>query len=88
MDTAPTGEMKFEGEKTGVFITHGDALTYYAALHTVIMGRHDPISHAQVEQLMALLREASDDTVGVVQVLKAFDECRVTAAVLDPIQRT
>jgi hypothetical protein len=87
MDHAPTGEMKFDGEGTGVFISHEDALLYYAALHTVIMGRHDPISHAQVEQLMALLREAQDDTIGVVQVLKPFGDCRVAAAVLDPLVR-
>jgi hypothetical protein len=87
MDHAPTGEMKFEGEKTGLFISHEDALMYYSALHAVVMGRHDPISHAHVEQLMSLMQEAQDDTIGVVQVLKSFEECRVTAAVLDPILR-
>jgi len=85
---APTGEMKFANEKTGVFISHQDALLYYAALHTVINGRHDPISDLQVKQLMALLREADDEAIGTVQVLKSFDECKIAASVVDPVMRT
>lgn len=85
---APTGEMKFAGEQTGLFISHEDALTYFAALHTVLNGRHDTISDAQVQELMELLREANDDTIGVVQVMQPFDRCRITSAVIDPAQRT
>jgi hypothetical protein len=86
--TAATGEMKFAGEKTGLFINHDDALQYYGALHTVLKGRHDPISHAMVEQLMQLMLEADDDTIGAVQVMKPFPQCHITSAVIDPVVKT
>ena len=85
---APTGEMKFASDRTGLFISHDDALTYFGALHAVMNHRHDAISEAQVRELMELLREAHDDTIGEVQVMRAFGECRITSAVIDPAQRT
>ena len=85
---APTGEMKFAGEPTGLFINHDDALLYRSAVLSLLRGRSDPISLATAEQLMELLGEADDDKVGLVQVLRPFDECRLAQAVIDPMMKT
>lgn len=88
-DKAPTGEMKFGSEPTGLYIAHDDLAVYLSALQAVRLGRHDPISAAAVAQLLDLMNEAADAEVGKdVQVCRAFAECRITTARIDPLMRT
>ncbi|MCX5659373.1 MAG: hypothetical protein NTW19_06570 [Planctomycetota bacterium] len=88
-DKAPTGEMKFSGEGTGLFIAHEDLDIYLSSLQAMRAGRGDPISAAAVSQLIDLMTQAADDQIGRdVQVCKSFDDCRITTATLDSLMRT
>ncbi len=88
-NAAPTGSLKFSGEKTGTFISSQDSNTYSSAILALLNGRHDAISVAAAQQLLQVLMEASsDDITGTIQVLKSFDECRIAEAVNDRVMRT
>lgn len=88
-DMAPTGELKFQGEGTGLFIAHDDLKLYLSALQAMREGRGDPICAATVSQLLSLLAEAADEELGrEVQVCKAFKDCRITTATVDSLMRT
>lgn len=88
-DTAPTGEIKFGREKTGLFIAHEDLPLYLSALRAVREGRSDAICIAAFNQLVDLMTQADDDeTTAVVQICRSFDDCRMTEARLDALMRT
>lgn len=88
-DSAPTGEMKFGPEPTGLFIAHDDLKLYLSAMQAIQEGRRDTICSATYAQLMQLMAQAADDeTTGAVQICKCFDDCRMTTARLDALMRT
>lgn len=86
---APTGEMKFGPEPTGLYIAHEDLKLYLSAMQAMQEGRRDAVCVATYAQLMDLMTQAADDeTSGAVEVCKSFDECRMTTARLDALMRT
>ena len=70
-----TGEIRFGSEKGGLFITNEDCQMYFAALHTILAGRHDSISLAQLVQLQEMLRSFYSEDFGKFQSLRSFEEC-------------
>lgn len=88
-DTAPTAELKFGPEPTGLFIAHDDLKLYLSAMQAMLEGRRDAVCVATYGQLMDLMTQAADDeTTGAVEICKSFDECRMTTARLDALMRT
>ncbi|MCE9591152.1 MAG: hypothetical protein K8S99_11585 [Planctomycetes bacterium] len=88
-DTAPTTELKFGAEPSGLYIAHDDLRLYRSALQAIREGRSDPICQATFAQLMDLMNQAADDDIGdSVAVCKSFDDCRITTAKLDSLIRT